>query len=168
MRIQFLLLFLSFVLQNDNEEFLKNLKSHCGKSYEGKVIFPEGNSDPFAGKKLLITFQNCTDKEIRIPFEVGEDKSRTWIVTPTKDGMLLKHDHRHEDGTPDEITMYGGESIQGSALEQTFPADAYTANLIPQAAKNEWTLRFSADKKVLSYILKRDGALRFQADFNLE
>jgi hypothetical protein len=25
-----------------------------------------------------------------------------------EEGLQLKHDHRHEDGTPDEVTMYGG------------------------------------------------------------
>ena len=53
-------------------------------------------------------------------------------------------------------------------LHSIIPADAFTAQLLPAAATNEWTLELSPDKKVLSYILKRNGKLRFQADFKLQ
>ena len=148
--------------------FLDQLKPFCGKQYGGKVIFPEGDKDPFSGKDLFIAFSSCKENEVRIPFRVGEDKSRTWVLTQDAQGLLLKHDHRHEDGTPDEVTQYGGYAkVGGTALVQHFPADAFTAKLIPAAATNEWTLSLSRDKKTLSYILKRDGDLRFQADFDL-
>jgi hypothetical protein len=148
--------------------FLKNLSAYCGNSYAGKVVFPEGGTDPFSGQPLSIHFSSCQENEVRIPFHVGEDKSRTWVLSLEKEGLLLKHDHRHEDGTPDEITMYGGfANAQGSPLVQYFPADAHTASLIPAAATNEWTLQLSEDRKTLSYILKRDNALRFRADFDL-
>ncbi|MBL7843049.1 MAG: hypothetical protein JNK44_04230 [Cyclobacteriaceae bacterium] len=150
------------------KEFLKNLNKFCGKSFAGKAVFPEGDKDPFKGQALKIHFAKCTDTEVRIPFQVGEDKSRTWVLTLDENGLLLKHDHRHEDGTPDEITMYGGYARQGGrAFEQSFPADAHTANLIPAASTNEWSLVLNPDKKILSYILKRDGQLRFHADFDL-
>lgn len=148
--------------------FLKNFKPYAGKSYSGTAIFPEGDKNPFAGKELVITFERCDKKEVRIPFRVGEDKSRTWILTLDKQGLLFKHDHRHEDGTPDEVTNYGGYAAPGgSALKQSFPADDFTASLIPAAATNEWTFVFDKEKGILSYILKRDGQLRFQADFDL-
>ncbi|MCW5912243.1 MAG: hypothetical protein KIT62_14325 [Cyclobacteriaceae bacterium] len=150
------------------KEFIKNLNAFCGKSFAGKAVFPEEEKNPFKGQALKITFSTCTDKEVRIPFQVGEDKSRTWVLTLDEKGLLLKHDHRHEDGTPDKVTMYGGYAkAGGSALEHAFPADAYTAELIPAAATNEWSLVLSKDKKTLSYILKRDGQLRFHADFDL-
>lgn len=148
--------------------FLDQFKPYCGKRYEGKVVFPEGDKDPFSGKDLIINFHTCEKNQLRIPFQVGEDKSRTWVLTQDEKGLLLKHDHRHADGTPDEVTQYGGyASTNGTPLVQHFPADAYTAKLIPAAATNEWTLALSEDRKTLSYILKRDGALRFQADFDL-
>lgn len=150
------------------KEFISNLRQFCGKSYTGKTVFPEAEKDPFKGQELKIFFEYCSETTIRIPFHVGEDKSRTWVLTLDEKGLLLKHDHRHEDGTPDEITMYGGYAKAGSnALEQYFPADEYTANLIPVAATNEWTLMLSKDKKTLSYILKRDDKMRFRADFDL-
>jgi hypothetical protein len=79
----------------------------------------------------------------------------------------MKHDHRHEDGTPDKVTMYGGYAKTGGDSFHSFPADKHTAELIPAAATNEWSMVLSKDKKTLSYILKRDGQLRFHADFDL-
>jgi hypothetical protein len=170
MRILILLFLISYQAtgQTSAEEFLKNLKLFCGNRYSGKAVFPEGDKNPFKGEALTIHFSKCTDKEVRIPFQVGNDQSRTWVITLDDTGLLLKHDHRHADGTPDEITQYGGYAIKpGNSSQQSFPADEYTAKLIPAAATNEWTLIIQPDKKILSYILKRDGQLRFQADFDL-
>lgn len=154
--------------QNPEKQFLLNLGEYCGKAFAGTAIFPEGDRNPFKGQALKVIFSNCSDKEVRMPFHVGEDKSRTWILTLDNKGLLFKHDHRHEDGTPDEITMYGGYGkTGGSAFEQSFPADEYTANLIPAASTNVWTFTLDKDKNILSYILKRDDQLRFRADFDL-
>jgi hypothetical protein len=156
------------VKDQSQKEFMSNLGQFCGKTFAGTAIFPEGDRNPFKGQALKVIFDSCSDKELRMPFHVGEDKSRTWILTVDDKGLLFKHDHRHEDGTPDEITMYGGYGKSGgSAFEQSFPADEYTANLIPAASTNEWTFILSNDKKTLSYVLKRDGQLRFKADFDL-
>ena len=52
--------------------------------------------------------RSCKDKTIRIPFFVGDDKSRTWVFTMSKSNLItLKHDHRHKDGSEDKITQYG-------------------------------------------------------------
>ena len=148
--------------------FLQSLKPLCGHSYEGKTIFPTDDKDPFAGKRLVMHVTICNQEEVRIPFHVGEDRSRTWVLTVDTAGLLLKHDHRHADGTPDSVTQYGGYAhVKGTARQQFFPADAFTAKLLPAAAGNEWNLLISEDGKTFSYILKRDGQLRFRADFDL-
>ncbi|HZI00026.1 MAG TPA: hypothetical protein VEX63_02695 [Flavisolibacter sp.] len=148
--------------------FLQSLQPLCGKSFEGKTVFPLDDKDPFAGKRLIMHVSSCKSNEIRIPFHVGEDRSRTWMLTTDANGLLLKHDHRHADGTPDSVTMYGGyANTAGNAVQQFFPADDYTAKLIPAAATNEWNMVISEDRKTFSYILKRNGQLRFRADFDL-
>jgi hypothetical protein len=62
---------------------------------------------------------------------------------------------------------YEGKSVfpedPGSPLSQSFPADSYTANLIPEAASNEWFLSFSADGQELTYYLERHGKPRYKA-----
>jgi hypothetical protein len=157
-----------YPLSKPQQSFYKSLGELCGKSYSGKVIFPADGTDPFAGKALVMHVQTCSDTTIRIPFTVGEDRSRTWVISKQPAGLQLKHDHRHEDGTPDDVTLYGGMALAtDNKLEQRFPADAYTAQLLPAAATNEWTLALSPDGKTFSYILKRDNKLRFRADFDL-
>jgi hypothetical protein len=144
-------------------QFFDTLGALCGARFEGAMSFPDGPHD-FAGKRLVATVASCTPTEIRVPFVVGEDRSRTWVFSRVDDGLQLKHDHRHEDGTPDEVTMYGGmASAAGSAQVQSFPADAHTARLIPAAAGNVWTVSLDPDGKRLSYHLDRDGKPRFTA-----
>ncbi|MCP2042762.1 hypothetical protein [Pontibacter sp. HSC-36F09] len=150
------------------QAFFTELSKLCGKSFRGKAVFPADGKDPFAGKELTMHVRECSDEVIRIPFHVGEDKSRTWVFTQMEEGLQLKHDHRHEDGTPDEVTMYGGIAMDtNDASTMRFPADAFTAQLIPAASTNEWNIVLSPDGKTFSYILKRDNQLRFQADFDL-
>jgi hypothetical protein len=149
--------------------FFKKLKKMCGKTFEGATEFPTNADHALVGKKLLMKVETCTDTEIRIPFLVGEDKSRTWILTLTDEGLLFKHDHRHADGTPDKITNYGGLAIaDGSKLLQKFPADADTAKLIPEASTNVWTLQIDEEKKRFIYQLERNHQLRYRGFFSFE
>lgn len=148
------------------QEFFRNLAAHCGKSFEGKVLLTT-NKD-YEGKRLVAHFSSCTDKELRIPFQVGEDRSRTWIVTLFDGRVRLKHDHRHTDGTPDEITDYGGDSDgSGTPHRQTFPADDFTKKLIPAAVDNAWTLEIDPQAQELRYMLDRGDEKRFRAAFDL-
>ena len=147
--------------------FFQNLKKLCGQRFEGQTIFPTDQAHPLVGKKLVISFSTCGEKEIRIPFHVDEDKSRTWVLTLTDQGLLLKHDHRHADGTPDRITMYGGLANEvGTPYRQSFPADAATAKLIPEATTNVWTLEIDPDKQQLTYSLERDAKPRYKGVFD--
>jgi hypothetical protein len=144
--------------------FFNHIKQLCGARFEGVSVFPEDPGDAFRDKTLVAIVESCGDEVIRIPFHVGEDKSRTWILTRVANGLELKHDHRHADGTPDEVTMYGGTTVSpGTALSQSFPADDYTAKLIPEAATNEWSLTLTTDSNGMTYYLERHGKPRFKA-----
>ncbi len=154
---------------NGQKVFFANLKKLCGQQFEGETKFPQDPQHPLVGKKLLVSVASCSESELRIPFQVGDDKSRTWILTLTDKGLLFKHDHRHEDGTPDKITMYGGwAAAGGTAHSQKFPADADTAKLIPEAVTNIWKLEINPETKQLSYSLERHGNPRYEAVFNLK
>jgi hypothetical protein len=81
----------------------------------------------------------------------------------------LKHDHRHEDGTPDEVTMYGGMAMAGGTpLSLSFAADDHTAKLIPAAKTNVWTISLNEQADQLTYHLDRNSAPRFTAVLALE
>jgi hypothetical protein len=147
-----------------NDRFVSTLRSLCGARFEGAKTFPPDSLDSFAGKVLSAEVVGCTESEVRVPFAVGEDRSRTWIFTRLEQGLRLQHDHRHADGTPDSITMYGGMATRdGTALTQSFAADAYTAELIPEAATNVWTISLSPDSLTLTYHLERHARPRFTA-----
>jgi len=155
--------------QGAQDAFFSNLKKLCGKKFEGATDFPSNAEHPLAGKRLVMHVETCSEREIRIPFQVAEDRSRTWILTMTAEGLLFKHDHRHADGTPDRVTMYGGLAAlkDGTARTQRFPADAHTAELIPEAKTNVWTLEISADGKRFMYYLERNNEMRYRAYFDL-
>lgn len=149
--------------------FFRNIKKLCGETFEGVTQFPQNPDHPLVGKKLVITIDSCTDREIRIPFQVGEDKSRTWLLTIDEKGLLLKHDHRHTDGSPDEVTMYGGWAFgDGTAYRQRFPADSHTRKLIPEAATNLWMIEIDIKKQQIVYYLERHKEPRYRAIFNMK
>lgn len=156
------------VIQNSKEvqDFWDSLKALCGKSFEGTLELPEDDKD-FGGKKLVMHVRSCEENRIRIPFFVGDDKSRTWVLALENDRIELKHDHRHEDGSDDEITMYGGKTTNsGQATIQTFPADQETKNMIPAASTNIWWI--TLDDKQFTYNLRRLGTDRvFRVTFDL-
>ena len=116
------------------EAFWDNLASHCGKAYEGALASSDERDADFQGRRMLAHWAQCSDTRIAIAFHVedesapgGYDRSRTWLVTRTSDGLRLKHDHRHADGSEDAVTQYGGDTLSaGTARVQDFPVDAYS------------------------------------------
>lgn len=149
-------------------QFWETLKSHCGKSYEGEITAGGEEGDGFTGEKLVMHVRSCEDKIMRIPFFVGDDKSRTWVLTMGDDNLiLLKHDHRMPDGSEDEVTQYGGKSSNtGKSDIQFFPADQFTANLLDHAAANMWWI--TLDENSFTYNLRRIGTDRlFSVKFDL-
>jgi hypothetical protein len=149
--------------------FWSALRSHCGNAYAGRLVEAPAGDTAFAGKALVMHVRACSADEIRIPFHVGENRSRTWVLTRVPGGLRLKHDHRHEDGSEDEITQYGGDTrTPGSATRQEFPADAHTASLIPAAATNVWTVEV-VPGRTFAYALRREGTdRRFRIEFDLD
>lgn len=144
--------------KSPSETFWNTLKSHCGKAYQGSLELPK-EDEAFGGKKLVMHVRACSDNEIKIPFYVGDDKSRTWILTMKEGIISLKHDHRHEDGTEDDVNFYGGTaSNAGKEGIQFFPADVHTQKMIPGAATNVWWI--TLDETTFTYNLKRLGTER--------
>lgn len=155
------------------DSFLAAVSRHCGKAYAGRVLVdtPATPNSPFADKALVMHVRECGAGEIKIPFHVGEDRSRTWVLTRTPTGLRLKHDHRHEDGSPDKVTLYGGDTADAGTVDrQTFPVDAesianFQANGLTASVSNTWAMEISQDRFV--YELSRPNGRLFQVEFDL-
>lgn len=153
-----------------HDAFFARLKALCGKTYEGRLV----STDPAdAAFRAPVTMQvrECTADALRIPVQVGEDRSRTWVVTRTADGLTLKHDHRHADGSEDVLSRYGGSTTApGSAGRQDFPADAFSRELfrqqnIPASMTNVWSMQVEPGR-LFAYELNRPNR-RFRLEFDL-
>jgi hypothetical protein len=149
------------------EAFWASLRALCGGAFPGRVLEAPPGDTTFAGRELVMHVRRCEDDRILIPFHVGEDRSRTWVLTRTAGGLRLKHDHRHADGSEDEVTQYGGDTRDaGTSVRQEFPADAFTAGLIPAAATNVWTVEVVPGRS-FTYALRREGTdRRFRIEFD--
>lgn len=134
--------------------FLAHLTQMCGRAFRGEATL--ATSDAFADD-MVMHIRECDEDEVRIPLHVGENRSRTWIVTRTDAGLRLKHDHRHPDGTDEDDTMYGGDTTdEGTPYRQSFPADAYTSDLIPEAATNVWTITIEPGERLVYHLTRHD------------
>ena len=154
------------------DTFFTRLLAFCGQAFEGRVASPPVEADAaFAGKRLVMHVHECSTDAIRIPFHVGEDRSRTWVITRTGTGLRLKHDHRHEDGSEDRVTQYGGDTITyGSATRQEFPADVFTKDLLVREGNtagvdNVWAVEVQAED-IFAYELRHPNRY-FRVEFDL-
>ncbi len=155
------------------DAFMARLQAHCGRAYEGRLVTSDPADAGMRSQRLVMHVRECSATEVRIPFHVGEDRSRTWIVTRTATGLRLKHDHRHADGAPDELTMYGGDTVSpGTASRQLFPADAESIVLFSRTNRavsnsNVWALELGA--AIFAYELRRPpipGGRFFRVEFD--
>ncbi|TQV78291.1 hypothetical protein FKG94_13945 [Exilibacterium tricleocarpae] len=153
-----------------HDAFFSAISKLCGKAFSGTVTLDNHNDDSFADKKLIMHVRRCDQKQLQVPFHVGDDASRTWLITKTGSGLSLKHDHRRKDGTEDTLTLYGGHTIDaGWAQVQSFPADQYSKelfveNAIPQSNGNTWQMYIYPEQ--FTYRLIRQGR-EFRVDFDL-
>ena len=150
------------------DAFFDTLSARCGKAYAGKLASDQDADAEMRGKAMVMHIRHCTNDRIEIPFHIdglgpngGWDRSRTWIVTRTGAGLRLKHDHRHADGTPDAVTLYGGDTADaGTATRQTFPVDAESIAMFERTGRgvsttNIWSIE--ATDAGFTYGLDREG-----------
>ena len=152
----------------EQDKFWESVLTLCGKAYEGKVVEAPAGDTTFGDKRLVLHVRECKDGVVRVPLHVGEDRSRTWVISRHAAGLRLKHDHRHEDGTEGSETQYGGDTAApGTATHQEFPADAHTASLVPLAKTNVWTVELHPGR-MFAYALRREGTdRRYRLEFDL-
>lgn len=153
------------------DAWFARLTALCGKTYEGRVVTTDAADADFAGKRLVMQVRDCSAQEIRIPFGVGEDRSRTWVLTRTAEGVRLRHDHRGPDGKPDGLHWYGGATTDaGSDSRQEFPVDAFSVELFNAwdasvSTTNVWAFEVHPEQ-MFAYELRRPNR-HFRVEFDL-
>jgi len=156
------------------QSFLANVAPLCGQAFEGRIVAnepPPQAADPFEGQRLVMHVRTCEAGRVLIPVHVGDDRSRTWVLTLHGDRLRLKHDHRHQDGTEDELTQYGGDTTTaGTDARQEFPADEFSIDLFTRTNRsvsntNVWAMEIHSGR-MFAYELTRPGR-RFRVEFDL-
>ncbi len=143
----------------------------CGQAFEGRIVTTDAADDDWRAQRIVMHVLGCEPGLIQIPLHVGDDHSRTWVLMEVGDTWELRHDHRHEDGSEDVLTQYGGfASTPADALRQEFPADQATKDLfdrenIPVSKTNVWAVELDPSANIFAYELKRPNRfLRVEFD----
>ncbi|WP_309627576.1 hypothetical protein [Brevundimonas sp.] len=151
--------------------FMTRLNALCGQRFEGRVVTTDAADADFANSRLVMHVRDCSPTEVGIPFAVGEDRSRRWIVTRTGAGLRLKHDHRDPEGVIHGYHMYGGDSAgPGTASRQEFPVDQesidqFIAGGAAVSTTNVWAVEVHPGR-MFAYELRRANR-HFRVEFDL-
>lgn len=153
------------------EQYWANLSEPCGQAFPGQLERAPEGSTMLEGEELLVVyFDVCDPDEIRLPFHIeqldGEwDRSRTWIFRRTGDGRIeLRHDHRLEDGSEDDVTWYGAYTVaEGTATTQEFIREDRE---FEDGATRGWRVIIEPGERYV-YGTIRDGEWSWRVDFDL-
>lgn len=161
-------------IQSESDRFFQSVSKLCGQAFAGKMVTDHPSDADLKGKAMIMHVQSCTADTIRIPLHVENDRSRTWVITKqvAEDGkrLVLKHDHRHQDGSEDEITQYGGQTMaDGSATRQEFPADDFSKALFertgrPNSSLNTWAVELGQGERFIYEVTRPNRHVRFEFD----
>lgn len=153
------------------DAFFANLSELCGQRFVGQVVTDDPADADFRSQRLLMHVRDCSDTEIRIPFWVGEDRSRTWVISRNDaGGLTLKHDHRDPDGTEHTLHWYGGDTAtEGTATRQEFPVDPFSidlfnANDAAVSTTNVWAVEVNPGETYVYELARENRLLRVAFD----
>jgi hypothetical protein len=153
------------------DAFLENLSENCGRAFRGGLTLEPPGDDMLTGtEELIVHFRECGTDTVRVPFHIEReasstwDRSRTWVFFRTAEGLELRHDHRHEDGTPEESTWYGGRtSSEGTATRQEF---VYEERRAADGSLLGWRVEIVPGERY-TYGTIRGGEWTWRVDFDL-
>ena len=152
--------------------FMARLNALCGQTFVGRVVTDDPADADFRDNRLVMQVRDCAADEVGIPFAVGEDRSRRWIVTRTGEGLRLKHDHRDPEGVIHGYHMYGGDTAgPGTAARQEFPVDResieqFVAGGATVSTTNVWAVEVHPER-MFAYELRRPEGRFMRVEFDL-
>ncbi|WP_109357400.1 hypothetical protein [Sphingorhabdus sp. EL138] len=164
--------------------YFERLSLLCDKAYPGQLVSDQEADADMMGQPMIMHVATCDQTEIQIPFHISNadgswNRSRTWIIARTEDGLRLKHRHRHDDGSLDAVSNYGGDTAApGTKQRQEFPVDEESIALfktegLDQSVTNTWAVEISPpgeQEARFAYELRRPetaDARFFRVEFDL-
>ncbi len=152
----------------DEQAFFDHLRSLCGKSFAGSETYMADGHDSWAHLDFVMHVTVCENDRVHIPFHLSDDHSRTWMFLVEEGRLRFRHDHRNEDGSPDERNLYGGYADgAGTAFEQHFPNDDYTLAMLNDDRERMWSVLLDEKLESMTYRLSYGDRLIFEAMFDL-
>ncbi|HYC69087.1 hypothetical protein [Brevundimonas sp.] len=154
------------------DAFMARLNALCGQRFEGRVVSADPADADFRNNRLVMHVRDCSAGEVGIPFAVGEDRSRRWLITRTTAGLRLKHDHRDPQGVIHGYHMYGGDAVgPGTAERQEFPVDKesidqFVAGGATVSTTNVWAVEVHPER-MFAYELRRPEGRFMRVEFDL-
>lgn len=139
--------------------FWQAIAPACGDIYEGEMLSDEPTDREWQNAGILLEITECSGDGIDMVFQVGDDRSRSWRLTPVANGIDFRIERA--EGTGPGVSGYGGVSSQGpDSLVQVFPIDARTKEMFRQkglmlALENVWTLEADPEAETLTYEVER-------------
>jgi hypothetical protein len=147
--------------------FFENLRAMCGQTFGGRTILAPVTDETFEPARLFMVVEHCEEDEIRVPFIVGDDDSRTWVFQMRQQGLTFFHEHLRPDGTEHDVSGFGGHaSPEGTATFQSFP-DFWATEETPPAEHRIWRLAIDEEHDLFVYYLDRGGAPAYRLVFYL-
>lgn len=158
-----------FEIEPEQLAFWENIQEHCGNAYDGILADATPFYQTFDAERISIHVRECTDTLTHISLHIDDDHSRNLLITKQPGTLQLKHDHRNEDGTEEEITQYGGMApTPGLETRQIFYADEHTADILPLRYDNFWFIDIM-DDETLAYGVhwpKEGNSIRMEFDIS--
>ncbi|MEL6568708.1 MAG: hypothetical protein AAFQ22_09840 [Pseudomonadota bacterium] len=140
--------------------FWEALDPLCGNAYLGDMTTTYSADRDWKNSRLILHVESCSRDGAVMNFNVTDDRTRTWTLSPTEDGGVLYRIGRTE-GTGPGIDSYGGLSSEGvDALVQVFPIDdesraKFEEKGIVGSTQNVWTLTLDPTEQTLAYHVQR-------------
>ena len=155
-------------LQEAHGAFLANLAAHCGQAFAGEVVAAPDDDPYFVDDPpVILHFRECTPDEVKVPVFVGDDRSRTWIFSRTGGGVDLRHDHRYEDGTPEQSTFYGAFVAYPPVADSDPSPERHEFKTEDEASSvGGWVVEILPGER-FTYGTRRDGQWGYRFDFDL-
>lgn len=150
--------------------FFNNVQSLCGETFSGESTYPDDPDHDLVDTGLEVYVRSCEEDRIKVDLlrDGGDTWHATWVLEMRELGLHLYHDHigdkEYEEGE-EPLTGYGGYADdRGTEFLQYFPADEHTAEILPEAETNVWSLEYYPTEEKLVYYLERHQEPRFRAE----